>query len=110
MGTRAVITFQGDYNAVMLYRHYDGSPDSVLPDLKEFRKLALENNFWGYGKNNPSRLALKFQELFWDNEYQPESKIDNWVEYLYWVYSTKDHNGDIEISAKELNYINIDKF
>lgn len=34
MGTRALLTFKDQYATVHVYRHWDGYPEGVLPDLQ----------------------------------------------------------------------------
>jgi len=38
MGTRSIITFKSEEGTVQVYKHWDGYPDTTVPELQEFLK------------------------------------------------------------------------
>ena len=38
MGTRSIITFKSEEGIVQVYKHWDGYPDTTVPELQEFLK------------------------------------------------------------------------
>jgi hypothetical protein len=52
MGTRSTMLFIDQDSIVQIYRHWDGYPSSILPDLDKARKLA-----WGFPRFEADEFA-----------------------------------------------------
>ena len=38
MGTRSIITFKSEEGVLQVYKHWDGYPETTVPELQEFLK------------------------------------------------------------------------
>lgn len=102
MSTRCMIHFcreNGEIEA-NIYRHSDGYPDGVLPDLKRFFKAVKEHcgNDTRFG--DPSYLAAKFVVWQANENVQPfsfekDDKPRERLNFLSIGISKEDH-GDVE--------------
>lgn len=70
MSTRCVLNFHENENSepeAKVYRHSDGYPEGVLPDLEKFFNDVIENCHGNTRFDDPSYLAAKF--VVWQMDY-----------------------------------------
>lgn len=98
MSTRCNIFLNDGHSTVTLYRHHDGYPSSVLPDLEELKELKPGTKSL-YGS---SRLAQYIVAKHHD-DYQPTDGLSWDAEYVYFVNFNRDR-GVYSIITKEFNF------
>ena len=80
MGTRCLIQVHDDHNKISIYRHWDGYPDAVLPDLQKALALAwplprFEANEFAAAivaafKSGPGNIRIQSDhDIGWDIEW-----------------------------------------
>jgi adenylate cyclase len=77
MGTRANVKIVDGNETVWIYRHYDGYPSAVIPDLNQLIEALKDDNV-----NNASEAA-SYLEL--NKNYESTDQQHGDIEYLYTV-------------------------
>jgi hypothetical protein len=107
MGIKGLIVFQGNFEIIYVYRHWDAKPEIVFKDLEifmqEVNKNQIEGNFSIENKNT-SNIVTAFINRFPDSNYQPVGRISSNIDYLYFVFATYESKNEIieAIITKEL--------
>lgn len=83
MGTRANVKIVDENETVWIYRHYDGYPSAVLPDLKGFVEELKENNIVNAEEASSYLLA--------NDNYENTDQQHGDIEFLYTV-NVKDRS------------------
>jgi hypothetical protein len=101
MATRANLIVKDKYNTIQIYRHYDGYPKAVIPELSEALKFA-----WKLPRFEADDFAAAIVRA-WKNEGGGHIRIDGNpkafemthgdIEWLYIIKQTKDGKIIIEI-------------
>ena len=110
MSTRSVITFKVADNTFHVYKHMDGYPDGILPDIEEAKKFAWElprfdpadfaaafiratketggNVYFTQGPDYHGDLEYRYIVEFWGDEL----RVDVWTNHLSESdYKTLEH-------------------
>lgn len=86
MSTRALIKVEG--SKVVLYKHWDGGPESTLPWLENFNK--------DFETNRPKDIEYKVAQLVRSSARDAEKyDLDNSL-YTGWGLFTRDENVDVD--------------
>ena len=79
MGTRANIKIVDGVDTVWIYRHYDGYPSAVMPDLNQLVEALVEDNVYKADE------ASSYLEL--NKNYEMTECEHGDIEFLYTVNS-----------------------
>lgn len=77
MGTRANVKFVDENKTVWIYRHFDGYPSAVLPDLNELIEVLNEDGV------DSADEAASYLEL--NKNYESTDQQHGDIDYLYTV-------------------------
>ena len=104
MGVRTIIVFQGVYEAVNIYSHWN-EPDLIMDNLLEIRSN-LDIIFSGKDQTDPTTLARFLIKN--GSDYRPVSRIPSDIRYLFFFVlddevSTKS-NAKYSIVFKEVKF------
>jgi hypothetical protein len=96
MSTRATIKFIGEDEAYYVYRHFDGYPEEIAPDLHELTGIANDNNLNIYDVGTIVAFFIsKYNSIspikdFGDINYELTPKFHTDESYRYFV-TYKNH-------------------
>ena len=70
MGTRSIITFKSEEGIVQVYKHWDGYPDTTVPELQEFLK-------WN-GHRNDDLTYTMANYCYWYKDKSFQQQVDSY--------------------------------
>lgn len=98
MSTRCILKFYAEFQEVIIYRHTDGYPSEIIPDLTTLQqRINFLLKTQGFSLHNLSRLTQFLIKL--SEEYQPHSTIPWDAHFLYYIQVLK--SGEWQIIVKE---------
>ena len=104
MGTRSIITFKNEEGVIQVYKHWDGYPETTVPELQQFLK-------WN-GKRNDQLDYTMANYCYWHKnmtfEEQKECHKDQMKESFYKNFfkgtDTSAHTGLGILPNKVINF------
>ena len=70
MGTRSIITFKSEEGVIQVYKHWDGYPDTTVPELQEFLK-------WN-GHRNDDLTYTMANYCYWHKDTNFKSQVESY--------------------------------
>jgi hypothetical protein len=103
MGTRSIITFKSEEGILQVYKHWDGYPDTTVPELQEFLK-------WNGHRNNDVSYTMA-NYVYWHKnmtfeEQKKQYKDRDDKDLLEWIKSGNScaHTGLGILPNKVMNF------
>jgi hypothetical protein len=76
MSTRATIQFKDEYDTFFVYRHCDGYPEQIMPDIEK----VIEN---AHGRWSGSECGM-FVAFFLGSYFDPKARLSEYMMTSYW--------------------------
>ena len=103
MGTSCTVIITSKYETLHLYRHSDGSPEEIIPELTKLTKeITTDMRTNGFHPSNINRFVQFLIQR--TNLYQPASTITWDSEYIYFL-EFEDEKISIKYTAQSLEMV-----
>jgi len=105
MGTRSIITFKSEEGIVQVYKHWDGYPDTTVPELQEFLK-------WNGHRNDDLSYTMA-NYCYWHKDKSFKSQVEAYkdrkgseadMKYFLEGHDTCQHTGLGILPEKVMNF------
>jgi hypothetical protein len=105
MGTRSIITFKSEDGILQVYKHWDGYPDTTVPELQEFLK-------WNGHRNDDLSYTMA-NYCYWHKDKSFKSQVEAYkdrkgseadMKYFLEGHDTCQHTGLGILPNKVMNF------
>ena len=105
MSTRSIITFKSEEGIVQVYKHWDGYPDTTVPELQEFLK-------WNGHRNDDLSYTMA-NYCYWHKDTNFKSQVEAYknrkgseadMKYFLEGHDTCQHTGLGVLPNKVMNF------
>lgn len=104
MSTRSIITFKSEEGIVQVYKHWDGYPETTVPELQEFLK-------WNGHRNDQLDYTVANFCYWYKNRHFKDQMESHWkahtdseVENFVKSHNSSEHTGLGILPNKVMNY------